>query len=51
MGTAFEASHRLVIGYRSTGSILVTNRDAIVERHEKGVGIPAKGQLRSTMCV
>lgn len=51
MSTAFEASQRLGIDYRSTEFILVTDRDAIVERDEKGVGIPAKGRMWSTMCV
>ena len=51
MGTAFEVSHRLVIDYRSTGFILVTDRDAIVERHEKGVGIPSKQRIQSTIRV
>ena len=31
--------------------ILFASRDSTVERHEEGVGVPAEGWMRSTMCV
>ena len=49
VGTAFKVHHHLAIDYRSAGFILVADRDAIVERHQEGVGVPAKGRMSSTM--
>ena len=40
--TAFEARYRLEIDDRSTGFIVVTDRDAIVERYQECVRITVK---------
>jgi hypothetical protein len=37
------------IGGPSTGAIRVADRYTIVKRHEEGVGIPVKRQMRSAM--
>jgi hypothetical protein len=50
-GTASEARHRLAFDKPSAGIIQIAERNAIVEGHEEGVGIPAKGQMPSAMCV
>lgn len=45
------ARHHLAIDDRSAGFIRVANQGAIVERHEEGVGMPAKMRKRSAIYV
>jgi hypothetical protein len=50
-GTASADRHHLAIDDRSAGFIRVADQGAIVERHEEGVGMPAKKRKRSTVYV
>jgi hypothetical protein len=51
VGIASTVRLHFAIDDRSAGITLFASRDSTVERHEKGVGIPARGRIRSIMCV
>ena len=50
VGIASAAQLHIVIDDHSVGFILIADRDSIVERHEEGIGIPAKERVQSTTC-
>lgn len=45
VGSASGARHYLEIDDHSASFISIANGNSIVERHEEGVGIPAKGGM------